>query len=82
MAIWQRHPLLSAVLGVALFTTFLLFNPFSAGPTPPLVSYVYPDADLPQRLQRAHAIYDRMLGQRKGMIDKFGPDPKDIAMYV
>jgi hypothetical protein len=33
------------------------------------------------RVQRSHAIYDKLLVQREGLIKKFGPDPKDIALF-
>jgi len=39
------------------------------------------DNDLPHRMQRANSIYDKMLDARKGLIKKFGPTSKDIALF-
>lgn len=45
---------------------------------PPLFKMT--DNDLPNRMDRANRIYDKMLKDRKGLIEKFGPHPKDIAV--
>jgi regulator of sigma D len=39
-------------------------------------------ADLESRVRQSNEIYDKTLEDRKGLIQKFGPTPSDIALYV
>ncbi|ESK85687.1 hypothetical protein Moror_9914 [Moniliophthora roreri MCA 2997] len=39
------------------------------------------DPNLYQRLELANIIYEQTLWDRNGLIEKFGPEPKDIAMF-
>jgi hypothetical protein len=77
--VWLRHPRYSLIILVTLITTFyLLFVPHEQ-PTP---SFLVQDNSLETRVQRSHTIYDKLLVQREGLLKKWGPNPKDIALYV
>jgi hypothetical protein len=79
--VWLRHPRYSLLILVTLITTFyLLFVPHR-GSTTSFYEHVRDDT-LKIRVQRSHAIYDKFLVQREGLIKKWGPEPKDIALYV
>ena len=73
-----RHPRYVALLALAILATLFLLNPWSDAPPGPALS----DNDLPARLDRAERIYQDLLGRRKGLIHKFGPQPKDIDTSV
>ena len=76
--VWIRHPRYSLLIVVTLITTFyLLFVPHHEE-----LAFGIPDTSLASRVRRSHAIYDKFLVQRKGMIKKWGPEPKDISLYV
>lgn len=76
--VWIRHPRYSLLIVVTLITTFyLLFVPHHEE-----LAFGIPDSSLASRVRRSHAIYDKFLVQRKGMIKKWGPEPKDISLYV
>jgi hypothetical protein len=62
---------------VALITTFYLLVP--AGPPR---SFHLRDNSLQSRLEHSKAIYSKVLNDRKGLIKKFGPSPKDVEMLV
>ena len=75
--VWICHPLL---IVVTLITTFcLLFAPHHELIYIPFSVH---DDSLKSRVQRSHAIYDKFLVQRKGLLKKWGPEPKDIHLYV
>ena len=77
--IWLRHPRYSLFILVTLITTcYLLFVPHEQ----PTQLFYLQDNSLESRVQRSHAIYDKTLIQREGLIKKWGPNPKDIALYV
>ena len=77
--VWLRHPRYSLIILVTLITTcYLLFVPHEQ-PTP---SFLVQDDSLETRVQRSHTIYDKLLIQREGLLKKWGPNPKDIALYV
>lgn len=40
------------------------------------------DPGLPSRLAKGEEIYRRMLKGREDLLEKFGPSPKDVVMYV
>jgi hypothetical protein len=69
-----RHPRYVAVLALAILTTLFLLNPLSQSTMVVHTS----DQGLPARLARAEQTYQNMLGRRKGLIERFGPQPKDI----
>lgn len=75
--LWQRHPRYTMLVIVALITTFYLLVP--AGPPRP---FHLRDNSLQSRLEHSKAIYSKVLNDRKGLIKKFGPSPKDVEMLV
>lgn len=79
--VWQRHPRCSLlILGVLATTLYLLVPINHEFTTPPLFNMI--DNDLPNRMERAHHIYNKVLVNRKKLIDRFGPSPKDIPVWV
>ena len=73
----QRHPRYLLALVALLFTAYWFF--FS-GP-PPAVTYTH-NSDLKQRLEREERKYLDMIPQRHALIQKFGPTPSQLVMYV
>jgi hypothetical protein len=79
--VWQRHPRYAVFVFVVILTTFYLLNPYyqppplSDGPLIPIS-----DLTLSSRLARSENGYQKMLEQRKGLIQRFGPLPKDVLM--
>jgi hypothetical protein len=77
--VWQRHPRYSLLILAVLATTLYLLVPFQQETlTSSFVTMT--DNDLPNRMERANQIYNKVLEDRKGLIQKFGPTPKDIAV--
>ena len=77
--VWLRHPRYSFLILFTLLTTFyLLFVPHHG----PIQSFHVQDDSLKTRVERAHTIYDKFLVQRAGLLKKWGPEPKDISVYV
>jgi len=81
--VWLRHPRYSLLIFVALITTFyLLFLPHVPHPVyDQPVQPVQVDNSLETRVQLSHAIYDKLLAQREGLLKKYGPNPKDISLF-
>jgi len=76
--VWLRHPRYSLLILVTLITTFyLLFVPHQQ----PIQTFHVQDNSLETRVQRSHTIYDKLLVQREGLLKKWGPNPKDIALF-
>ena len=75
--IWTRHPRYAVLVTVALVTALYMLLPMS--PSSPGM-YTLKDSTLPSRVQRSIMIYDKLLKARQGLIKKFGPSPKDIAL--
>ena len=81
-----RHPRYTFLLAVlVLLVLFLLlpdtsysYNSFLPAPSSPART-VTTDLGLPARVARAERIYQKMLAKRKGLINKFGPNVKDIV---
>lgn len=71
VSLWQRHPRYAMLLVAVLITTFYLLVP--TGPR---------DNSLQSRLKHSKAIYSKVLKDRRGLIKKFGPQPKDIELLV
>lgn len=81
-AIWSRHPRYALLLFAVLATTFYLLAPPPFPPPPHHLRGPHiVDNTLPARLARADAIYEETLRDRKGLIEKFGPTPKDVMMF-
>ncbi|KAH8831857.1 methyltransferase domain-containing protein [Flagelloscypha sp. PMI_526] len=79
MAVYQRHPRYSILLGLLLVATFYVLLP--RGPPAHEVEIFRVDGTVSNRIQRANRIYDRFLVQRAGLIQKFGPTPQDVMMF-
>lgn len=69
-----------ALVAILLTTLYLLFR--VRPQPPPSESYTMLDNSLASRMQRAHHIYDKRISQRSKLIKKFGPEPKNISLYV
>ncbi|THU93793.1 hypothetical protein K435DRAFT_861171 [Dendrothele bispora CBS 962.96] len=81
--VWGRHPKYALFVFVVLATTFYLLDPFSLPPPEPLppLNIDSLKGELPKRLARADAIYDKVLADRQGLIRHFGPTPQDVMMF-
>ncbi|KAJ7701825.1 methyltransferase domain-containing protein [Mycena rosella] len=81
-SVWQRNPRYSVFIFVVLACTLYLLGPYQAS-APPFSSMrgLPRGNDLPSRLARSERIYNKLLVDRKGLIKKFGPKPKDIALF-
>ena len=79
---WQRHPLYSVLVVVAILTTVYLLVPYDGAGPGPRGRVPTRSADLESRVRQSTDIYDKALEDRKGLIQKFGPTPSDIALYV
>ena len=75
----QLHHTL-ALVAILLTTLYLLFR--VRPQPPPSESYTMLDNSLASRIQRGHHIYDKRISQRPKLIKKFGPEPKNISLYV
>ena len=73
-----RHTL--ALVAILLTTLYLLF--LIRPQLPPSENYTMLDNSLASRVQRAHHIYDKRITQRPKLIQKFGPEPSNISLYV
>ena len=78
--VWLRHPRYSLLILVTLITTFYLLSVPHEQPTHQ--SFHVQDNSLETRVQRSHTIYAKSLVQREGLLKKWGPNPKDIALYA
>ncbi|KAJ7223175.1 methyltransferase domain-containing protein [Mycena pura] len=85
MAGWQRHPRYSLFVFVVLAATFYLLGPYHpSSPRQTLLDVSLRGLkghDLPTRLERSARIYNKLLFDRQGLIEKFGPTAKDIALF-
>ena len=70
-------------MAMAILMTIYLLNSYQY-PLRAIDLYETPirDSGLPARLERAERVYSKAVGERKEMIRKFGPTPRDIQMYV
>lgn len=80
----SRNPRYAVLIVVAVLTTVYLLSGSNLQAAYPSGRYGRPikNADLDTRIQQSSEIYDRLLENRKGLIKKFGPEPKDIALSV
>ncbi|KAJ2934975.1 hypothetical protein H1R20_g2123, partial [Candolleomyces eurysporus] len=78
---WQRHPLYSVLVVVAILTTVYLLMPYDGPGAVPLGRLPTKSADLESRVRQSNEIYDKNLEYRAGLIQKFGPTPNDIALF-
>ena len=81
-SVWARHPRFSLLVLVALCITTLVllgqsnFQEGSSGYTH--YATTLKDDSLASRLERADDIYIKVLKDRKGLIQKFGPSANDV----
>lgn len=82
-AAWQRHPRYFILVALVISATIYLLNPGYQTPlrTDSYAAYIR-DTELPARLERAERVYSKVVADRKEMIRKYGPTPRDIAMCV
>ncbi|KAJ7505397.1 methyltransferase domain-containing protein [Mycena galericulata] len=76
---WQRNPRYIVFILIAVLTTFYLLGSFDS-PPPPHPAFLE-DHDLPNRVARSERIYNKLLLDRKDLIQKFGPTPADVALF-
>ena len=84
-AVWSRHPRFSLSLTTLILVTFVLLNQNNSQEDSSRHShYSTPlkDNSLPARLKRADTIYNKVLKDRKGLIQKFGPSASDVHSWV
>lgn len=82
MSVWARHRWYTTCLFTTLLTTFylLFISPLDHEPFTNI--YAMPNNNLTSRMQRSHRLYDSRLAQRANLIEKFGPDPRNISLCV
>jgi hypothetical protein len=80
--VWQRHPRYFISVAMVILTTIYLLNPYQSPLRTDLYEISIRDSELPARLERAERVYSKVVGERKEMIQKFGPTARDILMYV
>ncbi|KIY46177.1 hypothetical protein FISHEDRAFT_76018 [Fistulina hepatica ATCC 64428] len=85
---YRFHPRYAVVVFVVIVVTMYFLGPYQREdfypqhfPRPSLGEGWIVDNNLPVRLARSDRIYKKMLNERKRLIQKFGPNPKDIAMF-
>jgi hypothetical protein len=79
---WQRHPRYFIVVALIILATIYLANPYQHSVRPDSFAAYIRDNELPARLERAEGVYSKVIADRKEMIRKHGPTPRDILMYV
>ncbi|KAF8644217.1 hypothetical protein AX16_008621 [Volvariella volvacea WC 439] len=83
-SVWQRHPKYSLLIAFTILATLYLLSPYSDGSGISLTglgSLGGRDLTLAARLERADRIYDKVLRDRQKLIQKWGPEPKDIYTF-
>lgn len=67
---------------MVILATIYLLNHYQSPRRADLYEISIRDSGLPARLAQAERVYSKVVGERKEMIRKFGPNARDIAMYV
>lgn len=80
-SIWQRHPRYAFLALLVFACTLYLFYPIQQRSVFKPI-YIFKENTLANRLARSDHIYEKALSSRQDMIKKFGPSPKEIALYV
>ncbi|KIJ13012.1 hypothetical protein PAXINDRAFT_170900 [Paxillus involutus ATCC 200175] len=78
---WQRHPRYFIVVALIILATIYLANPYQHSVRPDSFAAYIRDNELPARLERAEGVYSKVIADRKEMIRKHGPTPRDILMF-
>lgn len=80
--VWQRHPRYFISVAAVILTTIYLLNYYQSPVRPDLYDISIRDSGVSARLEQAERAYEKVVGDRKEMLRKFGPTPKDLSMYV
>ncbi|OAX37470.1 hypothetical protein K503DRAFT_866852 [Rhizopogon vinicolor AM-OR11-026] len=80
-AVWQRHPRYFLLVALVLTATFFLLGPYQSPPSTDSYAAYIRDSTLPARIERAEGVYQKTITDRKGLIQKYGPTSRDIAMF-
>jgi len=80
-SVWQRHPRYFIAVAMVILTTIYLLNPYQSPLRTDLYEISIRDSELPARLERAERVYSKGVGDRREMIQKFGPTARDILMF-
>ena len=84
-SVWSRHPRFTLSILVALCMTTLVLlgqNNFQGGDSHSHFAISLKDDSLSARLERADHIYNKVLKDRQGLIQKFGPSASDVVPSV
>jgi len=81
-AVWQRHPRYFFLVALVLSATFFLLSPYESPLSTDSYAAYIRDSTLSARLERAEAVYQKVIAGRKDLIQKFGQTSRDIVMYV
>lgn len=85
--VWQRHPRYTLSVLVIIITTVCFLSPFQTptsalrAPSPATAQAGDKDS-LSARMELSETIYSKIVQARQGLIRRFGPTPRDVAMYV
>ncbi|KAF8234359.1 hypothetical protein L208DRAFT_841438 [Tricholoma matsutake] len=79
-SIWQRHPRYAFLALLVFACTLYLFYPIQQRSVFKPI-YIFKENTLANRLARSDHIYEKALSSRQDMIKKFGPSPKEIALF-
>lgn len=74
----SRHPRYFLTIVLLMVTTIYVLS--LSYPTLPPVIVSWGASDLADRVEKAERIYDKVLHDRQGLIQKFGPTPNDVLM--
>ncbi|KAI5118793.1 hypothetical protein M0805_005021 [Coniferiporia weirii] len=86
-SVFQRHPRYALFSGFLILATFLLLAsqhapPPALLPPAPYTDSAYTSSEALQiRLAQSEHAYQKMLADRKGLIQKFGPTPDKVHMF-
>ena len=78
----QRHPRYTILVALALFSTIYFLSSGSGLSLSSMSLQPISQDTLRGALARSNMYYSKMLKQRKALIQKVGPTPKDIETYV
>lgn len=78
MASALRNPRNALILFVLVAGALYLFS--SSGSSSSSAKFGFIDESLPARVSNGERIYQKTVGGRQGLIQKFGPTPQDVVM--
>jgi hypothetical protein len=80
--VWQRHPRYFLLVALVLTTTFFLLSPYESPLSTDSYAAYIRDNTLPARLERSERVYQKVIAGRKDLIQRYGPNSRDIVMCV